>query len=134
MDRWLSGVGEALAFYPVVAKTRVALLEQAAEEYERFVRQRRGDDREMEIERGRTYLRLGHLRRELRDAAGLPRSPIPKRRTLGHRCRQRIRISRTARSNSPTPIRTWDCWLPRQDRCRRPTNATGPRSLGYTCC
>jgi serine/threonine-protein kinase len=66
VDRWLSGVGEALAFYPVANRTRVALLEQAAEEYERFVRQR-SDDLEIELERGRTYLRLGHLRRELGD-------------------------------------------------------------------
>jgi tetratricopeptide (TPR) repeat protein len=67
VDKWLTGVSEALRYYPVTNKARQRLLEQAAEDYERFVQQGAGDVA-LEIERGRTYLRLGHVRLILRDA------------------------------------------------------------------
>jgi serine/threonine-protein kinase len=69
VDRWLTGAGHALGYYPGMQKTRARLLERAAEDYEQFARQR-SDDAELEIERGRTLLRLGHVRLLLRDAAG----------------------------------------------------------------
>jgi eukaryotic-like serine/threonine-protein kinase len=67
VDRWLTGAGDALSYYPAANRARSVLLEQAAEEYERFVRQEHADPK-LELERGRTYLRLGHLRLMLRDA------------------------------------------------------------------
>ena len=69
VDKWLTGAGHALGYYPGVQKTRERLLELAAQDYERFVQQS-SDDPELELERGRTYLRLGHLRLELRSASG----------------------------------------------------------------
>lgn len=69
VDKWLTGVGEALRYYPATAKARSTLLAQAAEDYERFVRQR-SPNKGLEIERGRTFLRLGHLRMALRDVQG----------------------------------------------------------------
>ncbi len=69
VDRWLTGAGDALSYYPMADRARSVLLEQAAEEYERFVRQKHADPK-LELERGRTYLRLGHLRLMLRDASG----------------------------------------------------------------
>lgn len=69
VDKWLTGAGYALGHYPSVQKARERLLELAAHDYEEFSRQR-SDDLELEIERGRTYLRLGHVRLVLRDAAG----------------------------------------------------------------
>ncbi len=61
VDRWLTGAGDALSYYPMADRARSVLLEQAAEEYERFVRQEHANPK-LELERGRTYLRLGHLR------------------------------------------------------------------------
>ncbi len=67
VDRWLTGAGDALSYYPAANRARSVLLEQASEEYERFVQQEHADPK-LELERGRTYLRLGHLRLMLRDA------------------------------------------------------------------
>jgi serine/threonine-protein kinase len=69
VDKWLTGVGEALRYYPSTAKARNTLLEQAAEDYERFARQC-SPDKGLEIERGRTLLRLGHVRMALVDVPG----------------------------------------------------------------
>lgn len=73
VDRWLTGVSEALRYYPLLARTREALLERAAADYERFVRQA-SDDLELMLEQGRTQLRLGHLRRQLRDSQAAEKS------------------------------------------------------------
>ena len=51
VDKWLTGVSEALRYYPLLARTREALLERAAEDYERFVQQT-GNDGELTLERG----------------------------------------------------------------------------------
>jgi len=69
VDKWLTGAGYALGHYPGVQKTRERLLQLASQDYEEFTRQH-SDDLELEIERGRTYLRLGHVRLVLRDASG----------------------------------------------------------------
>jgi len=69
VDEWLTGVAQSLQYYPGTDKARERLLERAAGEYEGFTRKRPGH-RDLEIERGRTHLRLGHLRIMLRDATG----------------------------------------------------------------
>jgi serine/threonine-protein kinase len=69
VDKWLTGAGEMLANYPTGQKVRERLLEQAAADYEALARGR-SHDRDLELERGRTYLRLGHARLRLRDGRG----------------------------------------------------------------
>ncbi len=69
VDRWMTGAGHELGYYPDLQKTRLRLLEQAAADYESFVRMH-SDDHDLELERGRTYVRLGHLRRTLEDPPG----------------------------------------------------------------
>lgn len=66
VDTWLTGMSEALAYYPGVQEARKELLRRAAADYERFVRQR-SDDPALETERGRAYLRLGDVHRTLRE-------------------------------------------------------------------
>ncbi len=89
VDKWLTGVGDVLAYFPGTDKARQRLLEQAAEDYEQFAR-RHSNDLDLEIERGRTYLRLGHLRLRLRDAGGAAGSvwggggPVPESEIRGH--------------------------------------------------
>ncbi len=70
-DSLLTGVSESLALHPNAQGTRKYLLERAAAEYEQFVQQGE-DDPELELERGRSYLRLGEVRHLLREqkAAG----------------------------------------------------------------
>lgn len=65
-DALLTGVSESLALHPNAQGTRKYLLERAAAEYEQFVQQSE-DDPELELERGRSYLRLGEVRHLLRE-------------------------------------------------------------------
>lgn len=69
VDKWLTGAGHELGYYPDLQKTRSRLLELAAADYEQFVCTHSGDH-DLELERGRTYLRLGHLRLSLDDPNG----------------------------------------------------------------
>ena len=66
VDTWHTGVAEALKYYPGVQEARGRLLAKAAEDYERFTQQV-SDNEELELERGRAYVRLGDVRRVLRD-------------------------------------------------------------------
>ncbi len=68
VDNWLTGTSDILQYYPDVGSIRAKLLEQAAKDYETFVR---GEvhDVELQIEQGRTWLRLGDVRNKLRDTA-----------------------------------------------------------------
>jgi len=70
-DSLLTGLSESLELHPNAQGTRKYLLERAAAEYEQFVQQVE-DDPELELERGRSYLRLGEVRHLLREqpAAG----------------------------------------------------------------
>ncbi|NUQ64559.1 MAG: tetratricopeptide repeat protein [Pirellulales bacterium] len=63
-DLWLTGAADALKYYPGVQEARRRMLEKAAENYERFTRVSSANP-ELEIERGRAYLRLGNVRRIL---------------------------------------------------------------------
>ncbi|TVS19291.1 MAG: serine/threonine-protein kinase [Planctomycetaceae bacterium] len=73
VDRWMTGAGHELGYYPALQKTRLRLLEQAADDYEDFVRTH-SDDHDLELERGRAYVRLGHLRLSLKDVSGAKRA------------------------------------------------------------
>lgn len=64
VDTWLTGFSEALVNYPGVSEFRRQMLEQAAAEYERFVAERT-DDPLLRLEQGRTWIRLGDIRRKL---------------------------------------------------------------------
>lgn len=64
VDTWLTGSSEALKYFPGVQEARKRLLEQAAEDYESFVKTR-SDDVGLELERCRAYLRLGDVRKTL---------------------------------------------------------------------
>jgi serine/threonine-protein kinase len=66
VDTWLTGIPEALKYFPGVLEARHRLQQMAAEEYERFA-QKHYDDVELELERGRAYLRLGDVRRALNE-------------------------------------------------------------------
>ena len=68
VDTWLTGVSEALKYYPGVQEARKRLLEKAAEAYKRFTEQR-SSDVDLEVERGRAFLRLGEVRHELGELA-----------------------------------------------------------------
>ncbi|MEX2168299.1 MAG: protein kinase [Pirellulales bacterium] len=68
VDQWLTGYTEALANYPGVQQFRKRMLEQAAVQYEQFV-QEESTDGSLQLEQGRTYLRLGDIRRRLLDPA-----------------------------------------------------------------
>jgi tetratricopeptide (TPR) repeat protein/tRNA A-37 threonylcarbamoyl transferase component Bud32 len=66
VDKWLLGYTEALEDIPVpgVQAVRARMLELAAQHYEEFVAAK-GGDAAMELERGRTLLRLGSIHRIL---------------------------------------------------------------------
>ena len=64
VDVWLTGTGEALKYFPGVQEARKRLLEQAAKDYESFVKTK-SDDVGLELERSRAYLRLGDVRKTL---------------------------------------------------------------------
>ena len=70
VDTWLTGTSDALKYYPGVQWAREQLLEKAAQNYEKFS-SGQSDDLDINIERGRTGLRLGDVYRLLRktDAA-----------------------------------------------------------------
>ena len=64
VDLWLTGVGQELAQTPHGEKARKQLLEMAAADYEKFAAQE-GVTTDLQIERARTLIRLGDVRREL---------------------------------------------------------------------
>ncbi len=64
VDTWLTGFTEALRNYPGASGFRQHMLERAVKEYESFADQI-GDDEAVQLERGRTLLRLGDLQRQL---------------------------------------------------------------------
>jgi len=64
VDKWLTGFTEAVEYYPGVQSFRDRMLAQAAENYDQFAKQV-SDDPDLELERGRTLVRLGDLRRGL---------------------------------------------------------------------
>ena len=64
IDKSLTGVSEALQFFPGVEPARRQLLEQAAADYERFAEEKSRDP-ELRLEAGRAQLRLGDVRRML---------------------------------------------------------------------
>ena len=68
VDTWLTGFSEALQNYPGVSGFRRHMLERAVKDYERFA-QEIGTDDEVQIERGRTLIRLGDLQRRLSQPA-----------------------------------------------------------------
>ncbi len=108
VDRWMTGAGHELGYYPGMQKTRLRLLEQAAADYEQFARTH-SDDHDLELERGRTYVRLGIC------VCPSKTSPAPSRRT-----RQPSRYSprllsvsptiRNVKSTWPTAGSTWGSW------------------------
>ena len=73
VDKWLTGAGYELGYYPGGQHARQRLLEQAVADYE-LLAQRRSDDLGLEVERGRTYLRLGRIRQLLHDTRGAQRA------------------------------------------------------------
>jgi len=66
VDRSVTGVSDVLEFYPGVQKLRAILLKKAADDYERFAREK-SDDPELLAETGRAWIRLGDVRRLLND-------------------------------------------------------------------
>jgi serine/threonine-protein kinase len=64
VDRWLTGFTEAVEYYPGVGPFRERMLSQAADDYSRFAKEQ-SDDPGLELERGRTLMRLGDLQRFL---------------------------------------------------------------------
>jgi serine/threonine-protein kinase len=68
VDTSLTGISKVLKYYPGVQQMRQGLLEKAAADYELFASQK-SDDLEIQLERGRAYLRLGDIRRSLNQAA-----------------------------------------------------------------
>lgn len=64
IDKSLTGVSDALQFFPGVEPARRQLLEQAATDYERFA-QEKSNAPELRLEAGRAQLRLGDVRRML---------------------------------------------------------------------
>jgi eukaryotic-like serine/threonine-protein kinase len=64
LDRWLPGVNEVLRYVPGGANLRQRLLAAAADDYERLASYESADPR-LELERGRTMIRLGDANREL---------------------------------------------------------------------
>ena len=64
VDTSLTGISEVLKHYPGVQRMRQGLLEKVAADYEQFASQK-SDDLEIQLERGRAYLRLGDARRIL---------------------------------------------------------------------
>jgi eukaryotic-like serine/threonine-protein kinase len=64
VDLWLTAASEALKYTPNTQEARQQILQKAVEDYERFVAQN-SDDATLELERGRTYIRLGDARKLL---------------------------------------------------------------------
>lgn len=64
VDRALTGTSDVLAQYPGSLAIRTRLLEEAAEDYERFAGEK-SDDPELRAEFGRALIRLGDVRRML---------------------------------------------------------------------
>jgi len=64
VDTWLTEAAEVLRYYPRAQEARKHLLQKAAEDYQRFAEQS-SSDVDLELERGRTWLRLGDVRRIL---------------------------------------------------------------------
>lgn len=73
VDKWTTGVGEVMKHYPAVQGPRKRLLEAAVEDYELLTRGPNHDLR-LEVERGRGYLRLGHVLLLLEDGPGAERA------------------------------------------------------------
>jgi serine/threonine-protein kinase len=71
VDVWLTGFSEAMRHYPGVSEFRRQMLERAAAQYEAFAN-RRDDGEVYRLERARTQIRLGDLRRAL----GEPRAAV----------------------------------------------------------
>lgn len=107
-DRWLTGVSTAIEFYPGLQEVRLGQLEKAAQFYDEFA-QGASDDPALEVERGRTKLRLGDVRRILNDPRAaeqayrsalelfnelLTRSPVPDGARL-EAVNSRVRLART---------------------------------------
>jgi eukaryotic-like serine/threonine-protein kinase len=67
VDLWMTGASEALKFTPNAQAARRQILLKAAEDYENFVNQDETDFT-LKLERGRTYLRLGDVRKMLEEA------------------------------------------------------------------
>jgi tetratricopeptide (TPR) repeat protein len=61
VDKSLTGVADVLRYYPAVQPLRVRLLEEAAQDYERFAGER-SDDLELQFETARAKVRLGEVR------------------------------------------------------------------------
>jgi eukaryotic-like serine/threonine-protein kinase len=64
VDKSMTGVSQVLQFYPGVQPLRESLLQKAAEDYERFTREK-SNDPDLQLEAGRAFIRLGNVRREL---------------------------------------------------------------------
>ncbi len=66
VDTSLTAFSQALQYYPAVQQARKQVLLKAAQDYERFAQQeQQSGDSDLELERGRTYCRLGDVRRLL---------------------------------------------------------------------
>jgi len=68
VDTWLTGMSDALQYYPGMQEARRRLLEKAVLQYQQFAQQP-SDDPELKLERGRACLRLGDVHRLLNDTA-----------------------------------------------------------------
>jgi serine/threonine-protein kinase len=64
VDKWLTGFTDALEFYPGTHNFRKQMLEEAAKDYESFTKDEMSEA-SLELERGRTLVRLGDIRRQL---------------------------------------------------------------------
>jgi serine/threonine-protein kinase len=68
VDVWLTGFSEALEHYPNVQAFREQMLQRAARDYEEFAEKQSGDP-QVNLERGRAYIRLGDVRAMLLDGS-----------------------------------------------------------------
>jgi serine/threonine-protein kinase len=66
VDKWLTGASDVLKYYPGMQGIRQGMLEQAAADYERFALHPSADAA-IELERGRTQIRLGDVQSMLGD-------------------------------------------------------------------
>lgn len=84
VDLWLIGISDALQWYPSLHEPRERMLEAAADDYA-TIAARQSDDPRLELERGRTLLRLSDIRKlqlKLDTAADAARSAIELFRQL----------------------------------------------------
>lgn len=65
VDEWLTGTSEVLQYYPGVQSARERLLRQAADSYDKFATAG-VEDSDLRLERARSYIRLGDVKRSLR--------------------------------------------------------------------